>query len=135
MRTRKIARLEQALEDGLPLSTFVRLARKHEIARDAAKAELARIANHQPEGLTPAEFKAALEHARSLAAALAGATDTQRQHLYEALGLEINYDPAERTLHASVAPLAPVGVKASVGGGTSRSTPTFRLSTSWSAAA
>ena len=113
---RRIARLEQALEDGLPLSTFVRLARKHEIARDAAKAELAGTKNHQPEGLTPEEFRAALEHARSLASALAGATDTQRQKLYEALGLEINYDPAERTVHASITPLAPVGVNRGVGG-------------------
>lgn len=115
---RKIARLEQALEDGLPMSTFVRLARKHEIARDAAKAELTRIKNHQPEGLTPEEFNAALAHARSLAAALAGATDAQRRQLYEALGLEIDYDPAEKVVHASITPLAPVGVKPSVGGGT-----------------
>lgn len=115
---RKIARLEQALEDGLPMSTFVRLARKHEIARDAAKAELTRISKHQPEGLSPEEFKAALEHARGLAAALAGATDTQRQQLYEALGLEIEYDPSEKVVHASISPLAPVGVKPSVGGGT-----------------
>jgi site-specific DNA recombinase len=115
---RKIARLEQALEDGLPLSTFVRLARRHEIARDAAKAELARIKNHQPEGLTPEEFKAALEHARGLATALAGATDTQRHQLYEALGLEINYDPGERLVHASITPTRPVGVNRGVGGGT-----------------
>ncbi len=115
---RKIARLEQALEDGLPMSTFVRLARKHEIGRDAAKAELTRIKNHQPEGLTPEEFKAALEHARSLAVALAGATDTQRHQLHEALGLEINYDPTDKIVHASITPLGAVGVKPSVGGGT-----------------
>jgi hypothetical protein len=114
---RKIARLEQALEDGLPLATFVRLARKHEIARDAAKAELTRISKHQPEGLSPEEFKAALEHARSLAAALAGATDTQRQQLYEALGLEIEYHPSEKVVHASITPLTNVGVKPGVGGG------------------
>ena len=115
---RKIARLEQALEDGLPMATFVRLARKHEIARDAAKAELARIKNHQPEGLTPEEFKTALDHARRLASALAGATDAQRRQLYEALGLEIKYDPGKRVVHASIAPLAPVGVNRGVGGGT-----------------
>ena len=120
---RKIARLEQALEDGLPTSTFVRLARKHEIARDSAKAELTRIKNHEPEGLTPEEFKAALEHARALAAALAGATDTQRRKLYEALGLEIDYDPSEKLVHASITPLGPVGVKPSVGGGTRNKTP------------
>jgi len=116
---RKIARLEQALEDGLPLNTFVRLARKHEIARDAAKADLARINNQQPEGLSPADFKAALEHARSLAAALASATDTQRQQLYEALGLQIEYDSSEKLVHGSITALANVGVKPRVGGGTS----------------
>ncbi len=114
---RKIARLEQALEDGLPLSTFVRLAHKHQIARDAAEAELARLRNHQPEGLSPEQFKAALVLARGLAEALAGATDTQRQRLYRALGLEIDYDPADKVVHASVAPL-PVGVKRGVGGPT-----------------
>ena len=124
---RKIARLEQALEDGLPLATFVRLARKHEIARDAAKAELTRISKHQPEGLSPEEFKVGLEHARGLAAALAGATDTQRQQLYEALGLEIEYDPSEKVVHASISPLAPVGVKPSVGGGTSTLTPRLEV--------
>ncbi len=115
---RKIARLEQALQDGLPTSTFARLARKHEIARDAAKAELSRIKNAQPEGLTPEEFKAALQHARSLAAALAGATDAQRQQLYEALGLDIQYDPADRMIHTSITPLRDVGVNRGVGGGT-----------------
>lgn len=115
---RKLARLERALEEGLPTATFVRMARKHETARDAAKAELARIKDRQPEGLTPAEFKAALEHARRLAAALAGATDRQRYALYQALGVEINYDPTEKVVHASISPLAPVGVKPGVGGGT-----------------
>ena len=100
------------------MSTFVRLARKHEIARDAAKAELARISNHPPKGLSPEEFKAAPEHARGLAAALAGATGTQRQQLCAALGLEIEYAPSEKIVHASISPLAPVGVKPSVGGGT-----------------
>jgi hypothetical protein len=115
---RKIARLEQALQEGLPTSTFARLARKHEIARDAARVELSRIKNAQPEGLTPEEFKAALQHAQSLAAALASATDAQRQQLYEALGLHIQYDPAERMIHASITPLRDVGVNRGVGGGT-----------------
>jgi len=115
---RKIARLEEALENGLPLATFVRLARKHEIARDAAKAELARQTTQQPAELSPQEFKAAIQHARSLAAALTGASDTQRRQLYEALGLKIDYDPTERTIHATITPIAPVGVKSGVGGGT-----------------
>lgn len=114
---RKLARLEQALEAGLPMATFVRLGRKHEIARDAARAELARIKNGQPEGLTPEEFKTALEHARGLAEALAGASDAQRHDLYQALGVQIDYDAAEKVVHASVSPL-PVGVNRGVGGGT-----------------
>lgn len=87
--SRRQPQLARSIEEGLPLAALGRLPPQAQIARNAAKAQLTRIKNHQPEALTPEEFEAALEHARSLAAALAGATDTPRHQLYEALGLEM----------------------------------------------
>jgi hypothetical protein len=42
--------------------------------------------------------------ARSLNTAVAATNDTQRQHLYETLGLDNQYDPHERMIHAAPAP-------------------------------
>ena len=116
---RKIARLEEALVEGLSIKTFVRLTKEHERARDAAQEELERLSAATPQtSLNPAQFRAALAHAHALAEALAEASDEQRQHLYQALGLELRYDPAERVLHALAQPAIGVGWNGGVGGGT-----------------
>lgn len=99
---RKITRLEKALDEGLPLSAFTRLVRKHEAEREAARTDLAKLS--APTGpLSPEELRAALASAQLVAQAIARATGAERCRLYQALGLELRYDPNQRQLTASLA--------------------------------
>ncbi len=109
---RKIARLAEAFEAGLSPDSFAALDRRYQAERASALAETAPA---PASGLSAKEFREALADAARLATRLERASASQRRAIYDALGLDLRWDPAERSLHARVAPR---GAKRGVGGGT-----------------
>ncbi len=108
----KIARLAEAFDAGLSPNSFAALDRRYRAERASALAEAAPA---PVSGLSAEEFREALADAARLATRLESASASQRRANYDALGLDLRWDPAERSLHARVAPR---GAKRGVGGGT-----------------
>ena len=109
---RKIARLAEAFEAGLSPDSFATFDRRYRAERAGALAETVPT---PAAGLSAEEFRDALADAARLAERLERASSSQRRAIYDALGLQLRWDPAERSLHARVAPR---GAKRGVGGGT-----------------
>ncbi|MDA8318179.1 MAG: zinc ribbon domain-containing protein [Actinomycetota bacterium] len=108
---RKIARLADAFGAGLSPESFATLDRRYRAERATALAETAPT---RAGGLSAEEFRMALADPAGLAGRLERASASQRRAIYDALGLDLRWDPAERSLHARVAPR---GAKRRVGGG------------------
>ena len=109
---RKIARLAEAFDAGLSPDSFASLDRRYRAERASALVETVPTPSG---GLSAEEFREALADAARLAARLERASAPQRRAIYDALGLDLRWDPADHSLHARVAPR---GAKRGVGGGT-----------------
>lgn len=101
-----VANLTGAIERGLISQAVLDQLHTREIELAQVKAELA-VAARPVVAVSPEQVQGWIEALGGLAAALGKATDAERQDIYEALGLRLDYDPAQRTVRATATPHEP----------------------------
>ncbi|WP_263247275.1 recombinase family protein [Saccharopolyspora rosea] len=110
----RIRRLQKAIEAGADPAALVEPLNQAQAERAAAQARLDR--ERPDEALSAAEIHAMIDSLGDVGRALNQGDPVELQNLYEALGLEMTYDPGPRIVDVSVNPGRRVSAR--VGGGT-----------------
>jgi hypothetical protein len=98
----RMRRHQAAIEAGVDPAALVEVINQAHAAREAARAELASIA--EPTTVHEAEVYAMIDSLGDLGAKLNGDKPTSLAQLYEDLGLQLRYEPKEEANYAEISP-------------------------------